>query len=48
MSFLIINNLVFNYLAAFLWQCGVSDQIQNKRSDQMLKSEFKNDRTDEI
>ncbi len=25
-----------------LRQCEVSDQIQNKRSDQMFKSEFKN------
>jgi hypothetical protein len=28
-----------------LWQCEVSDQIKNKRTDQMFKNEFKNDPT---
>jgi len=42
--------IVEKYCRKFLaslrkWQCDVSDQIQNKRSDQMFKSEFKNDKT---
>jgi hypothetical protein len=28
-------------VSIIFWQCEVSDQIQNKRSDQMFKSEFK-------